>query len=54
MKTALEVLQAARSQVLNQTPFNRGAYWILCSAIDHLIGGQHTSTVTIFRGGSLQ
>ena len=44
----LRILQDARSRVLDTSPYNEGAFWILCSAINHVIGQPGISTVELF------
>lgn len=44
----LRILQDARIRVLDARPYNEGAFWILCSAINHVSGLPGISTVELF------
>lgn len=45
-QTALQILQAARNEVLKSDNYSHIAYYVLCNAILHVIGvgpeGRHT------------
>ncbi len=50
--SALKLLQMARADVIAISPFDRGAYWILCSAIGYLLNAPvRWSTVELAQNG---